>query len=384
MSDYINSVIYVALVLVVVGIAYVWLAAQFRKRRLLREEQERFDTTVNRVLALGEQNQLAGMSEKLGQFRSQVERALKRVEAAEASGVPEAQGIVQPMHRSAMPNPQRLTEYLISARSGAPDLVARNREITTLAFLQGDTATAFECVEAIIAVVPNDLDGHTRLAQIQYLRGEYDAAKLTYRKVLKIAASQKDEAEQALAYENLGTLHLNLQEFNDAEKRFLQAMEIYTHLKQDDGLADCQVSLGLIAQFRKKPEQAEVYFRKAMEINDRLKREEGQAITCGCLGLLLYNKRIRQELDEAEDLLRRALANYEKLGRLGGAATAYGNLGLVRVLRKDTTTARELFGKSLALYRKCNRPKMVIKVQGWLDELQKQDPPEATEQVAVN
>jgi len=384
MSDYINSVIYVALVLVVVGIAYVWLAAQFRKRRLLREEQERFDTTVNRVLALGEQNQLAGMSEKLGQFRSQVERALKRVEAAEASGVPEAQGIVQPMHRSAMPNPQRLTEYLISARSGAPDLVARNREITTLAFLQGDTATAFECVEAIIAVVPNDLDGHTRLAQIQYLRGEYDAAKLTYRKVLKIAASQKDEAEQALAYENLGTLHLNLQEFNDAEKRFLQAMEIYTHLKQDDGLADCQVSLGLIAQFRKKPEQAEVYFRKAMEINDRLKREEGQAITCGCLGLLLYNKRIRQELDEAEDLLRRALASYEKLGRLGGAATAYGNLGLVRVLRKDTTTARELFGKSLALYRKCNRPKMVIKVQGWLDELQKQDPPEATEQVAVN
>ena len=50
------------------------------------------------------------------------------------------------------------------------------------------------------------------------------------------------------------------------------------------------------------------------------------------------------------------------------------------MLKKDMMTARELFGKSLALYRKCNRPKMVVKVQGWLDELARQTPPEAAEE----
>jgi len=379
----INFATYCALAIVLILIGYSWLRAQFARRRRLAEQAERFDTTVNRILSLGEQNQQAGMSEKLGQYKQQVERALRRVEAAEASGISEASGIVEPMHNSSTPNPDRLTQYLFLARSGAPDLIARSRELATLTFLQGDTKSAMECVEAILQRLPNDLDALTRMAQIQYLQGQYEAAKLTYRQILKIAAQNKDENEQALAYENLGSLHLNLQEFADAHKRYLQAMEIYVHLKSDEGKADCEVALGLIEQFGKNPEGAEKYYRQALAVYDRLKRDEGQAITNGCLGLLLYNKKSIQHIDESEEHLRRALSKYEKIGRLGGAATAYGNLGLVRMLKKDPTTARELFGKSLALYRKCNRPKMVLKVQGWLDEIQRQKPPEAAKQMVV-
>ena len=145
-------------------------------------------------------------------------------------------------------------------------------------------------------------------------------------------------------------------------------MKIYEKLKDEAGIADCLVNMGLIYQFRNETPKAEEAYRKAIEINERLKRPEGLAVASGCLGLLIYDR--RGNLEEAERLLNTALDLNTRLGRLGGMASGYGNLGLVRFKRGHAKAARDLFAKSLALYQRLNRPKLAMKVQAWLDQME--------------
>jgi len=108
--------------------------------------------------------------------------------------------------------------------------------------------------------------------------------------------------------------------------------------------------------------EAEAQIREAMAINKRRHRREGLAVCCSLLGVILVEKR-HPELKEAESVLNQAVRLNLELGRLGGVATAYGNLGLVRVKRQDFKGARELFLKAQGIYQRINRPKMMAKIQ---------------------
>ena len=105
-----------------------------------------------------------------------------------------------------------------------------------------------------------------------------------------------------------------------------------------------------------------------MAINKRLKRREGLAICCSMLGVILMEK-IQPKLKEPERLLHRAVQLNLDLSRPVGVATAYGNLGLIRVKRGDLTGARELFLKAQSIYQRINRPILMAKIQGMLKTL---------------
>ena len=68
-------------------------------------------------------------------------------------------------------------------------------------------------------------------------------------------------------------------------------------------------------------------------------------------------------------MYRKGLEIDEKLGRLEGMASKYGNLGLVFRTRGDLEEARKLWTKARDLYAKIGIPHMIEEVQGWLDEL---------------
>jgi tetratricopeptide (TPR) repeat protein len=163
-------------------------------------------------------------------------------------------------------------------------------------------------------------------------------------------------------------LHLMLEEYDDAAVRYGKAMSIYNRLKYEDGQADCMVNMGLIAYKAKKGKEVEHQFRAALDINKRHKRREGMSICCSLLGVILIEKD-NPELNEAEKLLKQAVQLSLELGRPGGVAAAYGNLGLVHVKRRDFAGARELFLKAQSIYQRINRPKMVAKIQGMLRQV---------------
>jgi tetratricopeptide (TPR) repeat protein len=72
------------------------------------------------------------------------------------------------------------------------------------------------------------------------------------------------------------------------------------------------------------------------------------------------------QLNEAKKLLNEAVRLNLELGRPGGVAAAYGNLGLVLVKQGDYPGATELFLKAQSIYQRINRPKMMAKIQGML------------------
>lgn len=340
--------------------------AMMRRRARIEADDSMRQKTINRILAGGERHHVQGIYERVEPMRKHVERACDRLEAAVASMIPEARAIFDNLERGGEAN--RLLDLLVQQSKGAQDIVARNREIATLGYLGGDIQIASEAIDAILASFPNDLDALTRRGTITYLRGNTEQAKEIYMRVLKIATHNNNEEEKAAAHVHLGTLHQLLRLIGDAEFHHAAALKIYEKLKDEAGTADCLVNIGLIHQVRNEIAKAEEAFRKAMEINERMHRLEGLAVSCGCLGLLIYDR--RGNLEEAERLLSSALDLNTRLGRLGGMASAYGNLGLVRFKRGHGKAARELFTKSLALYQRLNRPKLAMKVQAWLDQME--------------
>jgi tetratricopeptide (TPR) repeat protein len=350
-----------------IGTAIVMrVKAIMRRRARIEADDSMRQKTINRILAGGERHHVQGIYERVEPMRKYVERATDRLEAAVADLIPDAQAIFENLERGGEPG--RLLDFLVKQRKGAQDIVARNREIATLGYLGGDIQTASEAIEAILDSFPNDLDALTRRGTICYLRGNNDEAKELYLRVLKIATANNNEEEKAAAHVHLGTLAQLMKLLGEAEFHHAAALKIYEKLADEAGMADCLVNIGLIHQARAETSKAEDAYRKAMEINERLKRLEGLAVTCGCLGLLIYDR--RGNLEEAERLLGSALDLNTRLGRLGGMASAYGNLGLVRFKRGHTKAARELFTKSLALYQRLNRPKLAMKVQAWLDQME--------------
>jgi tetratricopeptide (TPR) repeat protein len=349
---------------IAIGIQFIRIA--YRQRMREEEYDKMLRSAVNQMLAIDDESHSMGISESPEPLRRRVERAIARVEACAGGGEAEAGEILVALAEKGAPEP--LIHFLLMRRPETADTVARNREIATISYLQGDFTTAAAAVTAILLRLHHDQEAMTRRALICFKTGDLEQAKKIFKRVIYSAREKKNELDLAEAYGNLGMLHLMLSEYDDADVRYSQAMQIYTRLSRDEGQADCLLSLGLIAFRKKKGTEAEDRFRKALAINKRRKRREGLSICCSLLGVILVEKE-PPELREAERLLNRALQLNLQLGHPGGVAAAYGNLGLVRAKRGDYAGAREQFLKAQSIYQRISRPKMMAKIQGMLRTL---------------
>ena len=346
-----------------IAIAVQYIRMSIRKRERRAEYDKMVQAAANHVLALDEDSHTMGISESPEPLRRRVERAIARIEACAGLGIGGAGDIVASFAKKT--DPATLIEFLQSQRPSTTDTVARNREIATISYLHVDLETATSALTAILLRLPFDQDAMTRHALICFRTGKLEQAKKIFKRVVHIAREKNSEVDLAAAYCNLGMLHVMLAEFDDASVRYSQAMIIYTKLNREDGQADCFLNLGLIAYRQKKLLEVEDQLRKAMAINRRRKRREGLSICCSILGVILVEKEVPQ-LKEAEKLLNQAIRLNLELGRPGGVAAAYGNLGLARVKRRDLAGATELFLKAQSIYQRINRPKMTAKIQGML------------------
>jgi tetratricopeptide (TPR) repeat protein len=347
---------------VAIGVQYIRIALRKRLREI--DYDKMVQTAINHILAVEDDSHALGISESPEPLRRRVSRSVARVEACAGQGDKQAAAILNGLAK--MSTPDQALAFLLAQRPTTDDTVGRNREIAMLAYLHGNYPVASAAVTAILLRFHNDQEAMTRQALICFRIGELEKAKKIFRRVVRIAKEQNSEENLALAYSNLGLLHVMLNEWDDATNRYLQSLQIYKRLGRPDGEADCLMCLGLIA-FRQKRDSDEVenYLRRSMAINKRHNREEGLSICCSVMGLYLIEKEPPQ-LNEAERLLKRAIDLNVSLGRSGGAAAAIGNLGLLQVKRGDLAAARQLFQRALGIYQRANRPKMALRIQGML------------------
>ncbi len=105
-------------------------------------------------------------------------------------------------------------------------------------------------------------------------------------------------------------------------------------------------------------DQAEQMYRRALEMDEELDREDGVASDYSYLGLI-YNK--RGDLDEAERMHRKALEISERLGHQEGMAADYGNLGVIYCTRGDLDEAERMLRKALEIHERLgNKEGMAI------------------------
>ncbi len=110
--------------------------------------------------------------------------------------------------------------------------------------------------------------------------------------------------------------------------------------------------LGLIHGTRGNVDEAEEMHKRALEIYHKRGWLEGMSTEYGNLGLIY---RTRGDLDAAEVMYNKAFEIDEKLGRLEGMANQYGNLASIYQTRDDLDEAERMLNKALQIDQKLGR-----------------------------
>lgn len=219
------------------------------------------------------------------------------------------------------------------------------RHIGALAFLH-DTEGALKAYEKATALDPDDAEGWLKLGELEFRRGELDAADTAFQQVMRVGVEQGNQRLEALACLRLGWIPWTKCVLDAAEKLFKKSLRLSELVYWPEGIARASGNLGLIYHTRGDLDRAEEMHRIAIGVDEALSRTEGLAASYGNLGLIF---RARGDLDRAVEMHTKALALDEALGRKEGIATDYGNLGIVYCARGEFDRAEEMHTKALAL-----------------------------------
>jgi tetratricopeptide (TPR) repeat protein len=237
-------------------------------------------------------------------------------------------------------------EQLLEARSHHHAAGEHNAalELSLHAFLKlrtwGQYGRASELCRETLQWVP---DGSAEAAEYTHLlgilaqdRGDYEIAEQRYTQALEIKERLGGEAGLAAGYHQLGTLAQARGDYKTAEQRYTQALEIHERLGDQAGLGNGYYQLGILAQFRRDYETAEQRYMQALEINERLDDQAGIASSYHVLGMLTQD---RGDYETAEQRYTQALEIFERLGDQAGLAVGYHQLGRLAQDRGHHETA---------------------------------------------
>lgn len=358
------------------------------------------------------QAQLSARDNTISELRSAVERVRRQADtgdgeaeaalvAARSSG--DAAGILSVLENRADALLDRVESGTQELKNHTEEFIAVSREIAATAFLIGDIAKAESSAQAILKLLPNDLDAMNQLGLIHALRGELIAAEKHYQRVLNLSGSDANRAGVSM---NLGIVYGTRGNLKQAEKMFTRALNSFKQLDQKEGMAGaygnlgricrirgdldlaekmqqkalaqfeqldcgegmvaCYTNLGVIYLIQEDPDRAEEMHRKSLLINKQLGWKSGIARDYGNLALVCKR---RGDLDNAERMLKKSLEIAKQLGQKECMANSYANLGSVFASRNDQAKALENWTRGRDLFAEIGMPHMVQQIQEWMDGL---------------
>ena len=185
-----------------------------------------------------------------------------------------------------------------------------------------------------------------QLGILAQLRGDYDTAEQRYTQSLEIKERLGDQAGLASSYHQLGMLAQRRGDYDTAEQRYTQSLEIEERLGNQAGLATSYHQLGMLAQDRGDYDTAEQRYTQSLEIEERLGNQAGLASSYHQLGTLAQ---LRGDYDTAEQRYTQSLEIKERLGDQAGLASSYHHLGILAQRRGDYDTAEQRYTQSLEI-----------------------------------
>ncbi len=175
----------------------------------------------------------------------------------------------------------------------------------------------------------NDEAGEIRmlglLGRILIRQNKTDEVIQNYRKVIRLARTTKNEVEEARACSNLGYTLIDKEQFWRSEVMACHAIDIFTKLDNQHGLAHTNNHLGWLFVKKKEWEKAETYLQVACEIWQKMEDLSGLQSGIGNLGIL-YNEMSLPK--KAIPILEKQLEISNSLGDQTALAIAYLNLSV--------------------------------------------------------
>ncbi|MEA5580283.1 tetratricopeptide repeat protein [Nodularia harveyana UHCC-0300] len=115
---------------------------------------------------------------------------------------------------------------------------------------------------------------------------EYEEAQRNYQQALNIFIEYKDRFSQASTYQQLGRVAQELREYEEARRNYQQALKIYIEDRDRFSQAGIYNQLGIVAQELRDFETAKENFEKALNIKIEYGDRYSQAITDYNLGIV--------------------------------------------------------------------------------------------------
>lgn len=182
--------------------------------------------------------------------------------------------------------------------------------------------------------------------------GDLKSAEEAVRKCLSICNGNENSEAAAIAYGNLGDIHLTRGDLNLAEESLVKSLSIHELINNNQGKAKQYGSLGTLHHIRKHWDRAEVMYQKALTIEKEAGNNQGIANQYGNLGNLYHSL---GDIEKAEEMHLKSLQLEIKMGRKSGIAADYGNLGVIYHTKGDLKRAEQMYKESLKINESIDR-----------------------------
>ncbi|MBP7296383.1 MAG: CHAT domain-containing protein [Acidobacteria bacterium] len=179
------------------------------------------------------------------------------------------------------------------------------------------------------------------------LQGALDA----YNQALVLSVKVQQRSSQVLALKKLADLKHRLNEYDDAEAFYQQALRMTREMSDPFTESVLESDLGLLDQTRKQHEAAMEHFRKSLDIADRMRLQYQKGVVLECMGWSLFKMDRRAEAYTYVENARRLFAEIRDDGAVADCDWVIGHF----LYKQDQfVEALEQFQKVLAATRRLN------------------------------
>lgn len=186
------------------------------------------------------------------------------------------------------------------------------------------------------------------LGVIANIQGQYERARRRYHESRTLFSSASDDRGEALALHNLGMLHADLAEWDEAEEAFDRALKLFESHGNRQMIGNVLINRSEVCYGRGRVQDAiakcDLALRIYAEIGDELGR--GEALRWKVHGL-----RSMGLLAEAEEHVEEAIRIAERTHTPLLQAEATRELARIRLAQGDAALGRALLEQALQLFR---------------------------------
>jgi signal transduction histidine kinase len=187
----------------------------------------------------------------------------------------------------------------------------------------------------------------------QYRTIDQDKAIEYGNKAIELGKKLHFDKAIAQAYNDLGIIYYDRQDFAGAIFSYNKAFEIRSRLNDQKGIAALYNKIGIVYQKESKFDSALLFAQKALVVYEQLKDKIGISYSLNNIGIVNQNV---GNLDEALKYQQQSISIKEEIHDKLGLAGSYINVGNIYLLKKDMAGAKEYFEKAETMTRQIGNP----------------------------